>query len=104
MACADTDAASQNFTAIAGGVQGSVSNSGPNGTENANSFAVTSSFPGRMDWDGVDNISGNADDGTVKPGRLDGWVVLSNGKATSTLRVWALCVPTTSIPVQTTNY
>ena len=37
-------------------------------------------------------------------GRLDGWLVFSNGKGTNTLRVWALCVPTTSIPVEVTNY
>lgn len=106
VACADTDADSMNYTAIAGGVQGSVSNSNANGTENANSFAVTSSFPGRMDWAGADGIrdTGDAGEGLPKPGRLDGWVVLSNGKATSTLRVWALCVPTNSIPVETTNY
>ena len=88
VACADDDATSQTYTAIAGGVQGStVDSQSPNG------FAVTSSFPGRMDWN----------TNTPKPNRLDGWIVLGNGKWTGTLKVWALCVPTTSIAVQTVN-
>jgi hypothetical protein len=94
VACADTEVESQKFTAIAGGVQGSVSNSHPGGgTESSSSFLVSSSFPGRMDWT----------TGEPKPGRLDGWVVFSNGQNTSTLQVWALCVPTTSIAKQVTH-
>jgi hypothetical protein len=85
VACADDDATSQKFTAIAGGVQGSTV-----AHQAADSFAVTSSFPGRMDWDA----------GEPKAGRLDGWIVLGNSQYTGTLKVWALCVPTTSIPVQ----
>jgi len=88
VACADDDATSQKYTAIAGGVQGStVADQATNG------FAVTSSFPGRMDWD----------TNTPKPNRLDGWIVLGNGKHTDTLKVWALCVPTTDIAVQTVD-
>lgn len=83
VACADDNEVSQTYTAIAGGVQGGTSATQDDG------FAVNSSFPGRMDWN----------TGTPKPGRLDGWIVLGNGEYTSTLTVWALCVPTTSIPV-----
>ena len=90
VACADNDpdgtqTTSQKYTAIAGGVQGStVDDQSPNG------FEVSSSFPGRMDWD----------TNSPKPNRLDGWIVLGNGNYTGTLKVWALCVPTASIPVQ----
>jgi hypothetical protein len=95
VACADTDAESMKYTAIAGGVQGSVSNTHPGGgTESSNGFLVSSSFPGRMDWA----------TGEPKPGRLDGWIVFSNAQPTSTLQVWALCVPTTSIAKQVTHY
>jgi hypothetical protein len=85
VACASDEATSQKYTAIAGGVQGSTV-----ADQSASGFAVSSSFPGRMDWDTK----------TPKPNRLDGWIVLGNGQHTSTLKVWALCVPTTSIPVQ----
>jgi hypothetical protein len=88
VACADDDAVSQTYTAIAGGVQGSTV-----GTQSADGFAVTSSFPGRMDWN----------TGEPKANRLDGWIVLGNGKWTGTLKVWALCVPTTDISVQTVD-
>ncbi|MCA1984353.1 hypothetical protein [Nocardioides nematodiphilus] len=85
VACADDDTLSQTYTAIAGGVQGStVDSQSPTG------FAVSSSFPGRMDW------NTNA----PKANRLDGWIVLGNGNYTGTLKVWALCVPTKSIQVQ----
>lgn len=82
-ACADTEAESQEYTAIAGGVEAGVVGA-------PNAFAVTASFPGRMNWS----------TGTPKPGRLDGWIVLGNGQRTEKLRVWALCVPTTSIETQ----
>jgi hypothetical protein len=85
VACADDAATSQKYTAIAGGVQGSTV-----ADQSASGFAVSSSFPGRMDWD----------TNTPKPNRLDGWIVLGNGQYTGTLKVWALCVPTSSIPVQ----
>ena len=82
VACATDEATSQKYTAIAGGVE-----AGHTGT---NGFSVAASFPGRMDWS----------TGTPKSGRLDGWIVLGNGQYTDNLKVWALCVPTTSIPVQ----
>ena len=83
VACADDATESQKYTAIAGGVQGGTVDTQDDG------FAINSSFPGRMNWD----------TGVPRPGRLDGWIVLGNGQQTSTLTVWALCVPTTSIPV-----
>lgn len=86
VACAANDADSQKYTAISGGVQGSESGT----TETQSGFLVSSSFPGRMNWD----------TGKPKPGRLDGWIVFGNGQHTDTLKVWALCVPNTSIPVQ----
>lgn len=91
VACADDNTASQRYVAIAGGVQGSESGK----TETPNGFAVSSSFPGRMDWS----------TGEPKPGRLDGWIVFGNGNYTSTLKVWALCVPATpnGFPVQQVN-
>jgi hypothetical protein len=85
VACADDNTESQKYVAISGGVQGSTVD-----TQSADGFAVTSSFPGRMNWD----------TNTPKADRLDGWIVLGNGKWTSTLTVWALCVPTTAIEVQ----
>ena len=93
VACADTDAESQQYTAISGGAHVEVA------AGHTNTEPITSSFPGRMDW------STN----TPKPGRLDGWIVnFGNGEAPSTgngsLEIWALCVPTTSIPVDVTNY
>ena len=88
VACANTEAKSQMYTAVAGGVQAGHSGSEP-GHTGANAFAVSASFPGRMDWS----------TGLPKPGRLDGWIILGNGQYTDNLKVWALCVPTTSIPV-----
>lgn len=88
VACANDDTKSQNWTAIAGGVQGSTV-----AHQAADSFAVTSSFPGRMNWD----------TGTPKEGRTDGWIVLGNGQYTDTLKVWALCVRKTDIGIKTIN-
>jgi hypothetical protein len=82
VACASDEATSKKYTAVAGGVE-----AGHTGT---NGFSVSASFPGRMDWN----------TGTPKSGRLDGWIVLGNGQYTDNLKVWALCVPTTDIPVQ----
>ncbi|MBD8059801.1 collagen-like protein [Cellulomonas sp. JH27-2] len=84
VACADDDATSKKYVAIAGGVQAGDVETQDDG------FAITSSFPGRMDWD----------TGKPKADRLDGWIVLGNGEYTSTLKVWALCVPAATIPVQ----
>jgi hypothetical protein len=95
VACSST---STDFTAISGGVQ--VLGIGDNQAEidaaNARNTPVSSSFPGRMDW------STN----TPKLDRLDGWIVQFGGNAGATsdkdpvkVKVWALCVPDTSIPV-----
>lgn len=84
VACADDNTVSQTYTAVAGGVQGGTVETQDDG------FVVNSSFPGRMDWDA----------GVPKADRLDGWIILGNGQYTSTLTVWALCVPNTSIAVQ----
>jgi hypothetical protein len=94
VACADDPAISQEYTAVSGGAEVEVPNAGTN-TE-----PIVASFPGRMDWS--KNLP--------YPNRLDGWVVyFGNGAAPSaanggTLKIWALCVPNTSIPVQTNNY
>ena len=93
VACANDEQTSQNYTAIAGGARVEVPGAGT-ATE-----PVTSSFPGRMNWD--TNLP--------KPDRLDGWVVyFGEGAAPSAgngvLEVWALCVPNDSIPTQVTNY
>jgi hypothetical protein len=98
VACSSTSTA---YTALSGGVQ--VLGIGDNQTEinaaNARNTPVSSSFPGRMDW------STN----TPKPDRLDGWIVQFGGNAGATsdkdpvkVKVWALCVPDTSIPVTQT--
>ena len=75
VACADDEDTSQQYIAIAGGVEA--------GHLGSNDFAVSASFPGRMDWN----------TGKPKVDRLDGWIVLGNGKYTDNLKVWALCVP-----------
>ena len=66
---------------------------------NSRNTPVSSSFPGRMDW------NTNA----PKPSRLDGWIVQFGGNAGATpdkapekVKVWALCVPGASIPVNQT--
>jgi hypothetical protein len=56
---------------------------------------VGQSFPGRMDW------STN----TPLPNRLDGWVIQFSGNAGADplkVKVWALCVPGLSLPVEQT--
>jgi collagen triple helix repeat protein len=89
------DAEKTDYVAISGGVQ--VLGLGE-GANNRNT-PVSSSFPGRMDW------AANA----PKPGRLDGWIVQFGGNAGATsdkdpekMKVWALCVPGSSIPVNQT--
>jgi hypothetical protein len=88
VACADDAQESQKYTAISGGVQAGHAQAGYDVP--ANEFAVTASFPGRMNWE----------TGEPKADRLDGWIVLGNGKYTDNLKVWALCVPNTSILTQ----
>ncbi len=94
VACADDNVESQKYTAIAGGARVEVPGAGTH-TED-----ITSSFPGRMDWN--TNLP--------KPNRLDGWVVYfgdgaaPNADDENVLEVWALCVPTTDVDVEVTNY
>ncbi len=94
VAC-DADPAKTNYVAISGGVQVLGLDAGAN----SRNTPVSSSFPGRMDW------TTNA----PKPGRLDGWIVQFGGNAGATsdkdpakVKVWALCVPAASIPVNQT--
>jgi hypothetical protein len=82
-------------TAISGGVQ--TLDAGTNGLQN--NVPVSSSFPGRMNWD----------TNTPRPNRLDGWIVQFGGNSSSTdlgsphfVKVWALCVPGLNVPVQQT--
>ena len=82
-------------TAISGGVQVLGLDAGAN----ARNTPVSSSFPGRMDWD----------TNTPKVDRLDGWIVQFGGNAGATsdkapekVKVWALCVPGLSVPVEQT--
>lgn len=82
-------------TAISGGVQ----TVGLDATANSRNTPVSSSFPGRMDW--ATN--------TPKADRLDGWVVQFGGNAGATsdkapekVKVYALCVPSITVPVTET--
>ena len=90
VACKD-----QGDTAISGGVQ--TLQLGTNGLQN--NVPVSSSFPGRMDWN----------TNTPKTGRTDGWIVQFGGNSSSTdlgspqfVKVWALCVPGLNVPVEQT--
>ena len=89
VACDPTETA---FTAIAGGVQ----TLGLDDSPLDNNTPVSSSFPGRMDY------STN----TPKPDRLDGWIIQFGGATDNPdplrVKVWALCVPNTDIPVTQT--
>ena len=92
VACDPTSSA---YTAIAGGVQVLGLEAGANDRNTP----VSSSFPGRMDW------TTNA----PKANRLDGWIVQFGGnagavsdKSPEKVKVWALCVPSTDIPVNQT--
>jgi hypothetical protein len=77
VACSAT---SQDFTAIAGGVQSLGLGGHP--------AAVASSFPGRMDWANNEPFEG----------RLDGWIAQFDAADNPlTVKVWALCVPRTNI-------
>jgi hypothetical protein len=89
------DPTSQDFTAIAGGVQVL----GLDADAKNRNTPVSSSFPGRMDW------STN----TPKAERLDGWIVQFGGNAGAIsdrspdkVKVWALCVPGADIDVTQT--
>jgi hypothetical protein len=87
VACDADNAASQGYIAVSGGVQTiGVGDNTP----------VSSSFPGRMDWN----------TNTPKADRLDGWIVQfagAAGKAPHKVKVWALCVKKTAdVPVKQT--
>ena len=91
VAC-DSDPTKTGYTAIAGGAQVTGLDAGAN----SRNTPVSSSFPGRMDWT----------TNTPRANRLDGWIVQFGGnagavsdRAPEKVKVWALCVPTTDIPV-----
>ncbi len=76
--------------AVSGGVQV---------VDSSKNTPVSSSFPGRMDWN----------TNTPKVDRLDGWIVQFGGNAGATadkapekVNIWALCVPDLTVPVVTT--
>ena len=84
----------QTDTAISGGVQVL----GLDADANSRNTPVSSSFPGRMDY--------AATPPSPRPNRLDGWIVQFGGNAGAVsdkdpekVKVWALCVPNTPIPV-----
>jgi hypothetical protein len=96
VACADTEAKSEKYVAVSGGVQ-IINADGDSDFSNDTNVAVADSFPGRMDYS----------DNTPKPGRLDGWIVRfgDNTKSTAQVDVWAVCMPTSDdVQVETTNY
>jgi len=81
-------------SAIAGGVQVLGLDAGAN----SRNTPVSSSFPGRMDWE----------TNAPKVNRIDGWIVQFGGNAGATadvapekVKVWALCLPTEVKTVQT---
>ncbi len=86
VACSAT---SSDFTAVAGGAQ----TLGLDDTPLDNNTPVSSSFPGRMDWSTNSPLAN----------RLDGWVVQFAGTSANrgprARKVWALCLPTTNVPV-----
>jgi hypothetical protein len=86
----------QTDTAISGGVQ--TIGLGDNDDQTTN-VPVSSSFPGRMNWD----------TNTPKSNRLDGWIVQFGGNSNGSnlgnptrVKVWALCVPGLSVNVTPT--
>jgi hypothetical protein len=97
VACGDTDAKSQKYIAIAGGVQ-VINADGDSTFANDKNPAVADSFPGRMDY------SNN----TPKPDRLDGWIVRlgdTTGQGADQINIWAICVPRPAdVSVQTNSY
>ena len=95
VAC-DSGPTSSDYAAIAGGVRAVL---GLDSEANSRNTPVSSSFPGRMDWDA----------NTPKADRLDGWIVQFGGNAGAVsdkdplkVKVWALCVPDTEVPVKQT--
>jgi hypothetical protein len=102
--CGDTDAVSETYIAVAGGVEVGSGSGFPTTSDLAStsqSLPVAASFPGVVDW------NTNSPD----PGRLDGWIVQTEvgyDANDTSATVWALCVPaadsgSTSVPVQQDN-
>jgi hypothetical protein len=96
VSCADTEAKSQKYVAVAGGVQ-VLDADGDSTFGNDNAVAVADSFPGRMDWSTT----------SPKPGRLDGWIVRW-GDVTQSMpevNVWAVCMKASEdVQMETTTY
>ena len=83
----------QTDVAISGGVQVL----GLDADANSRNTPVSSSFPGRMDF--------AANPPVPKANRLDGWIVQFGGvneKPPLKTKIWALCVPGATIPVEET--
>jgi hypothetical protein len=95
VACADDDATSQKYIAVAGGVQ-MVNADGDNNFSNDLTRIASDSFPGRMDYSTF----------TPKPDRLDGWVIRFGAQQISSpVNVWAVCMKRSDdVKVQTNNY
>jgi hypothetical protein len=87
-AVATVACSNQTDVAISGGVQTIAL--GDNGI--GNNVPVSSSFPGRMNWD----------TNSPRDGRLDGWIVqfgTETGNAPKYVNIYALCVPGADISV-----
>ena len=96
VACADKETKSQQYVAIAGGMQ-ILNADGDLDYTNDHAVAVADSFPGRMDWN----------TNSPKANRLDGWVIRWGNAAESAaqVNVWAICMKKSAdVHVETTNY
>jgi hypothetical protein len=100
VACADTAAKSQNYVAVAGGVQILNADGDKDVSDDANPV-VADSFPGRMHW-----ATGGGTNAYPKTGRLDGWVIRFGSQVMDTpVNVWAVCMKRPDdLQVQTNNY
>ncbi len=100
VACADNENKSQNYVAIAGGVQ-MVDADADSDVSNDADPVVSDSFPGRMHW-----ATGDGNDAFPKPDRLDGWVVRFGSQEMNTpVNVWAVCMKRgDDVTTETTNY
>jgi hypothetical protein len=97
VACADHEQKSQQYVAVAGGVQ-MINADGDTDVTNDDNPVVSDSFPGRMNWAG--------DNAAPKPDRLDGWVVRFGSQQMDTpVNVWAVCMRRgDDVTSETTNY
>jgi hypothetical protein len=96
VACADKEAKSQKYVAIAGGVQ-VLDADGDQDVTDDNAVPVADSFPGRMDWT----------TSSPKPDRLDGWVVRwgDSTQSVAKVNVWAVCMKKSDdVQVQTNSF